>query len=703
MRSSFLGFFLICLVLPVFAQTKQIDELKRRRANVSSDSLEIELSVKLAKELNHSGHIQKAITVLKKAASVADSLEDAHLVQEVDIQQADNYLNNSQPDSAEKILSGVLKRYPESEKKAVILSLLGNAYRYMGNYKQALKKQQQAKALVDSAQQPKTFSRINLNLGSVHSETGNYGLAFKYFLRSIAGARAVGDSLLLATSLNNIGLAYNNYSKPDKAKYYLQRAEKIDQKNNNKVGLLRASLNLAIVFHQLHELDKAIKQYNEALDLHKAIRKDVPPYQILYNLGQVYKDKNDLDKAADFYHQSLEYCKKAGISQGLVYNYGGLANVAELRKNFSQARDYYTKALYIAQKIGVNQLQKSALHSLYNLEKEQKNYKEALTYHEKFKRLSDSLKEQANEQKIKQSEMKLALSKQQKINQLLEEKQEQQKARIRTENGLIAAGLGIIVIISVLVILLYRANKQKKRINAKLESRSNELEDLNKIKDKILAIIAHDLRSPFSSMQGMIYLLREDELSDEEIDKMTAELEVSISQNVSMMDNLLAWAREQMSGLALNIESIEAYDITEEVLGNYEFQAQHKGIHLSNNVDKGQKVKADYNLFKLVLRNLVSNGIKFCENGDHLVVKASESGDEIIFEVKDTGVGIPDEKKADLFTIDSGSRAGTNNEKGSGLGLLLCKEFVEKQQGKISVKSTVGVGTTFIFSLPRIS
>ncbi|HKK46086.1 MAG TPA: tetratricopeptide repeat-containing sensor histidine kinase [Balneolaceae bacterium] len=703
MRSGILGLFLLWFAMPSFAQTPKISQLKEQLDHAKTYSAKVEVIVKLAEKLKQSGNIQQSLTLLGNAEKIADSLKSSHLIQLVQIQFADDYMDNDQPDSTIKIMNGMLAKYPQSKQKAKFLSMLGSAFRIEGKYQDALSKQEAAKALIDSTKNPRMFNRIELHLGATYGDMGYFGRAFKYHLKSINGAEALGDSLLLATSLNSLGVVYNEHHEYGKAQFYLKRAIPIENKIGDKIGLLRAYNNLAISLHNQNLFDQAIKLYHKSLTLHNEIRKDVPPFRILYNLGQLYKDTKQLDKAENYYHRSLTYCKQAGIAQGLVYNYGGLANVAELRNNYSKAHEYYTKAQQIAKKIGAQKLQREALRSLYKLEKGRNNFKRALAYHEKYTALNDSLNKKANEEKIEDSETKLSLRKQEEINRLLKDKQREQGARLTFKNWLIAAGIGIIIIVLISIILLYRANKGKQKINSELQAQRNKLEELNKVKDKILAIIAHDLRSPLASMQGMVYLFREEELSKEEINEMTAELEVSISQNISMMDNLLVWAREQMSGMALNIETIDAYKVVKEVFENFQFQAEHKGIKLINKVAPDLKVKADDNLIKLILRNLVSNSIKFCKNGDQLTISTIEETGKIIFEVADTGIGIPEAKKNTLFTVKSGSRSGTNDEKGSGLGLQLCKEFVEKQEGEISVKSTEGVGTTFIFSLPRAS
>jgi signal transduction histidine kinase len=400
---------------------------------------------------------------------------------------------------------------------------------------------------------------------------------------------------------------------------------------------------------------------------------------------------------------SLKYCRKLNVPQGLYYNYMGLADVARQRGELSKTLDYLEKALAVAVELNSIAFQKAATEKIYKVNKTLDNFQKALVFHEKYKALADSIQQMEAEQELTKTETMLGLRKQEEVNRLLKEKQQVQQAKIDTRNWLIAVSLGIIFVTLLSLLYIYRTKVEKQRINRELELQRNQLQQLNRVKDKMLAIIAHDVRSPMSSMKSMLYLLREDDLSREDVETMWTQLELSISQNISMMDNLLAWAKEQMSGLALNMEIIAAREVVEEVFKNYEFKARQKGVLLKNEVSEGLKVEADFNLLQLILRNLVANSIKFTKEGDSITISTREEKGKIIFDVNDTGIGISEEEQQHIFTIHGTSREGTNHEKGSGLGLQLCKEFVEKQNGKIIVKSSEGNGTTFSFSLPRAS
>lgn len=292
------------------------------------------------------------------------------------------------------------------------------------------------------------------------------------------------------------------------------------------------------------------------------------------------------------------------------------------------------------------------------------------------------------------AETELGLRQQQKISRLLQDRQEQQEARISAQTWVIGLSGLVIAIVVGLTLILYRSNKERQHVN-------RELEELNEVKDKMMAVIAHDLRSPMTSMQGIFYLLKTEALPMDEIKELAAELEVSTRQNIAMMDNLLSWTNSQMSGLDVDIREVSAFDIVQEVVDNSKLQANHKSINLANNVDEDVQVSADANLLKLIIRNLINNAIKFSNEGDAVTIDAEMQNGNIVFKVKDTGIGISQEEQDHLFSTVGKSRSGTRNEKGSGLGLQLCKEFAEKQNGGIRLESTKGEGTTFYINLPK--
>lgn len=674
---------------------------ENRMPSTTVDSAQIKKEIQQADSLVKIGKLHESIVKLKKAKVAADSIGDANLIQSVGLKLVSSYLDSDQSKLAEEDIRQMLDRYPNSDKKAELLSKLGGAYGYQGKYDSALVKLHEAKALTDSLESPALFGDILSTLGVVHTIQGNYGDARKYLLRSMKIYENGEYKWRLATLLNNIGWGYSNQNKLEKANYYLKRALKVDKEIGNKLGLLRVTNNLALNLQNQGKLEQALDMLKKALTLNKEVRKGTPPFRQLYNMGQVYMEMGKLDRAEEYHNKSLSYCKEAGIKPGLVYNYNGLADVAKKRKNYDIAEEQYLKSLDIAEKINLAKLRKEVLSKLYSLMKKARRYNKALHYHEELTALTDSLDNIAQQEKLKETETKLGLKKQQRINTLLKEKQKQQETRITTQNWLIAVGIIIICVIAVLLYLLYKANADNKRINEELVSQRNKLQELNNVKEKILAIIAHDLRSPLTSVVGIIELIRDKSLTEEELEELLIELEFSIDQNVSMIDNLLHWARQQMSGQDTNIESVDAKTLIDSTIENHKVRAKNKNVHLLMDAPEGLCVKADAELLKVVIRNLLSNAIKFTNSGDQISINAKkQDSDTVEFRVEDTGIGIAEEDQAQLFSTYGVSRNGTSNESGSGLGLQLCKEFVEKLNGTIEFESTKGEGTTFRFTLP---
>jgi signal transduction histidine kinase len=229
------------------------------------------------------------------------------------------------------------------------------------------------------------------------------------------------------------------------------------------------------------------------------------------------------------------------------------------------------------------------------------------------------------------------------------------------------------------------------------------LKDVNGTKDKFFSIIAHDLKSPLNTIVGFLQLLNDhvEAFSLEELKHFAGSMNKSVKNLLSLLDNLLQWSRSQTGTIEYNPTNIHLKELINDNLNLLNGHAQSKGITLENHVPDQLFIKADMNMLQVVFRNLLSNAVKFTRKGGQVFVETETTDQSIRIAVKDNGVGMSTEKLSKLFNIDSQQVSnGTAQEKGNGLGLLLCKEFVEKNKGKITVESYPGKGTSFIVSLP---
>ncbi|GEM_PF-2643360 len=235
-----------------------------------------------------------------------------------------------------------------------------------------------------------------------------------------------------------------------------------------------------------------------------------------------------------------------------------------------------------------------------------------------------------------------------------------------------------------------------------LKKQEEELQEANEFKDKVFSVISHDLKSPVSTLTGLLELLRLNTLSAEEKSNIIDNLDVALKNTKYLLDNILIWANPKLSKEKKKSD-FNIFSVAEEVCQLFSIQAQAKKIELVNQINRNIKINTDKDVIRLVLRNLVSNALKFTPSGGRVELDLERQGNNVILKVSDNGIGIhPDQLKRLFENNHHHSTRGTHNEKGTGLGLILCNEFLEKNDHKISVKSTEGKGTTFYIELNSV-
>jgi len=333
---------------------------------------------------------------------------------------------------------------------------------------------------------------------------------------------------------------------------------------------------------------------------------------------------------------------------------------------------------------------------------------------------------EANKQELKEKNQELQekqvnltkveqISKEQQMQiDLLNKEKELQQAEILRQRLMRNVFLGIIftgLIITGLTLFGYHKIKKanillnQKNIEISLqkdeiEKQAEDLRELNALKDRLFSIISHDLRSPLFSLISMLNMAKDGHFSVEEQQFILSELSKNVEYNTELLENLLKWASSQMKGSTINPTVFDVHEITLNKIKLYEKAANQKGIKLQNKVEINTEVFADKDMIELVLRNLITNAIKFSHSGDEIVVSSTVVNGFVRVCVADSGLGISDEVVGKLFGKHVFTTRGTLNEKGTGLGLILCRDFVQINGGTIFVESKVNEGSRFYFTLP---
>ena len=236
-----------------------------------------------------------------------------------------------------------------------------------------------------------------------------------------------------------------------------------------------------------------------------------------------------------------------------------------------------------------------------------------------------------------------------------------------------------------------------------LEDTNKNLLELNEIKDKFFSIIAHDLRNPFTSLIGLSEMLNKNhsKFDKKDLERITQNIFLAAKSTFDLLENLLEWARIQTNKISFVPRSVCFNGICKEIIEHLQPNCESKNIRMIFTLKEDLFVTADVNMVKTILRNLVTNAIKFTDKNGAIEIKASKNEDYATITISDNGVGMDEKNRSRLFdSFQQFSNTGTRGEKGTGLGLMLCKEFVEKHDGKIWVESELGKGSDFKFTLP---
>jgi len=250
-------------------------------------------------------------------------------------------------------------------------------------------------------------------------------------------------------------------------------------------------------------------------------------------------------------------------------------------------------------------------------------------------------------------------------------------------------------------------NEQLNEKNEQIASRNEKLKEMNATKDRLFSIIGHDLKNPFTVLISLSQMIK-DELENLETDDLKKSLNAinnASNQGFALLDNLLDWARSQTGEIIFAPVSFGLNESVREVLVQIGSLSERKQILIRNNIPDSHVITADRNMIQTIFRNLISNAIKFSKPGGEVILEAlfDQINSKTLITITDHGVGIPEENMSKLFDIKTHqSTKGTMQESGTGLGLLICKEFIEKHGGNIHVYSTIGEGTQISFDLPSI-
>jgi signal transduction histidine kinase len=544
--------------------------------------------------------------------------------------------------------------------------------------------------------QPPVFKASSYSgLGMLDAKQGRFDDAIANFLKAQVILMTTKDTPQIARNYLRLGAVREQMNDfKESLDYYNKGLALVKHTRfiNDYVAIIS---NVGVVYAKQGDMKTALAYFTEALEVVKNEPKMVQTYLLqLINVGKVYEQTGQLDKALGYQRQALTLATKLNwVEQQANVLLGMGSLMIETQPDSSEY--YLKKALVMTTRIQQRFMAIDVYDALLDLYKQKGDYKQALWAAEQKHALSDSVLNIEKSRKIASLEKDYALAQSKiKIQNL-----QMANATQRTErNTLIYIAVGVLLLLLVVVFFWVRTG----RLNKKLIRQRTELTQLNTVKDKMFSIISHDLRSPLATILSTIPLMDDEGISTQDKHMIAGQLHSQTSQTLDMLDKLLLWGRSQLAGgHSVDIQTIDTGPVVAANLNWISHTAEAKHIQLSDHTTPHQ-VKADAVHLDFILRNLLANAVKFTREGGTVSISstASRHAGMVTFCISDTGVGISVERLPALFSFDGNSTRGTANEKGTSLGLKLCKEFIEENNGLIEVESQEAKGTRIHVSFP---
>lgn len=717
-KKIYILFFIFITVLPVKSQEYTDSLITEFWKKVENNTIDWEYNRDAYNigEFLAQQDIQKAIEFNTKLQVLAAEIQSRDLEQTIYMNYSKMFLNQGIYDKAlEYLLKGAdyIRKYDRGG-YAWAISMAGNIYFDKQMFKKAIEYYEESKKQFQMIFQKKELD-INDSINFYHGqsvamnnialceiELGNYDKALDLFERGISYRLAVKEML---------GYAYQYY--------YIAYVHILNEDCQKAIPKLKIAEK--VIDSLIQNSDKNYYTNNKALA------------RVYTSYADCAVQSGSYDKAIEYFFKAIELHKSIGNNSYKLYVYLKLATYEMEQKNYNNALKYAKIILEKATKYHFYEMKVNAYKLIAEIYYNLGNYKLSSDHFQNSLDIKDSLELMKEQQALELIESNIEAQNQAEEIEELQQERNINDLRLKKQTNFIILLALVILLLLITALIITRNYYDKQRTNKILEEKNDELNLANKLlsdsreelrtnneklqdseielkelvatKDKFFNIIAHDLKNPIGTFRNSMELLSNlfHTMSDKDKKEFIDELYYSSTNLFALLENLLTWSRSQNGKIQFNPDYINLKAVFDNAISPLKHTAKEKGILIVNNVSEDINLVADANMLFTVFRNLVSNGLKFTEEGGSVTFNLiDENEDYISVSVDDTGVGIPENKLDYLFRIDNTySTTGTNNEKGTGLGLIICYEFVKTHEGNIRAESEIGKGTSFIITLSK--
>ena len=689
--------------------------------SVFAQDSELKSAIDLAQKYSHEGQVLKSDSMLAIASSKINDDSDKE-----DVFRFKYYLaqcqtakwNLKEADSLFVDATNYALALNDTIKMVVAMSGMATVKNLQGNVLEAISIQEEAKEMSLRKDSVKYFGLV-ANLGIAYNNIEQYDKALTYYLSAKQFYQTEGELTNQALVENNLGELYRErFNDYELAEQHYRAAIGLNKSVKNYSNLSLNYHNFALNFLNKQETDSALKYISLAIDLKKQAGEEGRLATDYHVLGDIYFQAEEYDLAKEKYEKTRDLSKKYSIPPGIYYANLGLANVYEADGNQDRAQRYAIRALDAAKEMNSPSMNMAVYKWLYDFNRKQRNFADAIFFLEKHNALSDSLDAERDEQVLnaKRAQYETDLAKAENEKLILEKKANEASSEYqRLLNIGLIMSLIFLVALSSLIYVAYRTKTQAlKRLSAlnndlkvsheKVVEQKEELRKLNKLKTNIVSVLGHDLRGPLTSVVGLIQLLRDKTINEDEFGEMTRLLNEKTNTGLKSLDMILEWSRLKAGDSNPKITQIDPKPQIDEIIDLNREAIADKSLNVVTDFAKHIAVPADPNQFLSIANNLISNAIKYSENGGELKIGTKETAEQILFFVKDSGAGFSEDM---LDLMEKGERLisskGSRGEKGTGIGLRIVRDFVEAHKGDFRIENHANGGGLVSVSFPKVN
>jgi len=541
-------------------------------------------------------------------------------------------------------------------------------------------------------------------LAKVYNFSAVYDKALEAMLESLRHMESVNDTLQIARSYDYLGEIYMASGDFSNARNYFQKALALNIKLRNFPQIAMNYKNMGGNYMAVDSVEKALSYYTVSLLIADSLKLENDRVALMNNIGIGYSKLGKHEDALKYFYKLLEMIAKESdnyMKASAMVNIGrGYLGMKRFPTALKFARDGYA----LSKTHGFLQVTRDAAQTLSDIYAVQGNYRQSYAYFVEYKNLSDSIMDVDRAQQVARLQTLYELDKMEQENAGLLLENVKSKRSLETRTIALVIILLLVVVLGILLFILSKLNNRLLDMNKALSAQGRELEELNGQKDRFFSFVAHNLKNPFNTIMGFAELMQRANIGrDPEKARQYAGLIYDLSSQVQrVLSNLLEWSRLQRRTFECRPEPLEICSLIKDVLEMNTREAARKDIHFNLSASGSVYVSADRSMITTVLQNLVSNAINYTPASGQISIECNVSGQQTEISVTDTGVGISEESLKQLFTFDFSQKIGTSENNGAGLGLIICHEMIQKNNGTLAAESTPGKGSRFSFILPLL-